>query len=59
VGVEKIIVKSHGSSKASSITASVGQVVQMNSLNFISNIKQAIASVDVKSLLDESEEKND
>ncbi|MBR7140658.1 MAG: phosphate acyltransferase PlsX [Clostridia bacterium] len=59
VGVEKIIVKSHGSSKASSITASVGQVVQMNSLNFITNIKQAIASVDVKALLDESEEKND
>ena len=54
MGVEKIIVKGHGSSKPSSIVACVGQVEQMSKLNFIDNIKTAIAENDVKSTGSES-----
>lgn len=44
LGIEKVLVKSHGSSNAKSIEASVGQVLAMHELNFIENIRGAIAS---------------
>ncbi|MBQ8882450.1 MAG: phosphate acyltransferase, partial [Clostridia bacterium] len=56
MGVEKIIVKGHGSSKATSITACIGQVAQMGKLNFIENIKVAIENNDVKALMDKKDD---
>ncbi len=42
LGVRKIIVKSHGSSNAESITASIEQVAKLDDLKLIDNIKIAI-----------------
>lgn len=44
LGVQKIIVKSHGSSNAESITASIEQVAKLDDLKLIDNIKTAIES---------------
>lgn len=44
LGVEKIVIKSHGSSNAKAITACVDQVVKMHELNLIPNIKAAISA---------------
>lgn len=42
LGVQKIIVKSHGSSNAESIAASIEQVAKLDDLKLIDNIKTAI-----------------
>ncbi|MBE5730526.1 MAG: phosphate acyltransferase PlsX [Clostridiales bacterium] len=45
LGVEKIIVKSHGASNASAIMASINQVKKMYEGNLIQNIKDGIATI--------------
>ncbi len=57
LGIEKVLVKSHGSSKAKTITASIGQIVRMSKLDSIERIKKAIAEIDVRALM--SNENND
>ena len=47
LGVDKIIVKSHGSSKSKSITASINQVAAMYREKLIENIKLDLNSVDL------------
>lgn len=47
LGVDKIIVKSHGSSKSKSITASINQVAAMYREKLIENIKSDLNSVDL------------
>ena len=42
LGVQKIIVKSHGSSNSESIAASIEQVAKLDDLKLIDNIKTAI-----------------
>lgn len=43
LGIEKILIKSHGSSNAKSITASIEQVLKMNELKLIETIKSSLA----------------
>lgn len=56
LGVDKIIIKSHGSSKAKSICASILQVKQMAEANLIDNIKQSIQKHTEKELNKENKE---
>ena len=42
LGIEKILIKSHGSSKAPSIAASIQQVVDMDRANLIEKIREGI-----------------
>ena len=42
LGVEKILIKSHGSSNAKSVTACVKQVLDLNALKLVDSIKSAI-----------------
>ncbi|MBR2967718.1 MAG: phosphate acyltransferase PlsX [Clostridia bacterium] len=45
LGVEKIIVKSHGASNASSIIASINQVIRMHKGNLIQNINSGLEAL--------------
>lgn len=45
LGVEKIIVKSHGASNSSSIIASINQVIKMHNGNLVQNIKSSLESL--------------
>ena len=47
LGVEKVVIKSHGSSKAKSICASIEQVYQMASANLVENIREKLQQSDV------------
>ncbi|MCL2234147.1 MAG: phosphate acyltransferase PlsX [Firmicutes bacterium] len=42
LGVEKILIKSHGSSKATSIAASIQQVIDMDKANLIEKIREGV-----------------
>lgn len=46
LGIEKPLVKSHGSSNAKSITACVEQILEFSRMNLIDNIKAAIAKTE-------------
>lgn len=46
IGVEKIVIKAHGSSKAQSICGAIYQVLQMNESHLIENIKKTLPRVD-------------
>ena len=45
IGVEKLVIKSHGSSKAKSICGSIMQVYEMHKSNLIGKIKDSLAQV--------------
>ena len=55
LGVEKVLVKGHGSSNAKSICAAVGQVAAMAKLGYVDRIKKIIEENDVRALASESE----
>ncbi|MDR0426103.1 MAG: phosphate acyltransferase PlsX [Clostridiales bacterium] len=44
LGVDKAVVKSHGSSKAKTIRASIGQIVKMGERDIVGKIKESIRS---------------
>jgi glycerol-3-phosphate acyltransferase PlsX len=50
IGLEKIVVKSHGSSKAQSIACSIMQVKNAAEHNLIENIKNKLSTVDLTEL---------
>lgn len=58
LGVEKVLVKGHGSSNAKSICAAVGQVAAMAKLGYVERIKKIIEENDVRALALESEQIN-
>ncbi len=47
LGIDKIIVKSHGSSKYKSVAASIKQVLSMHQSDLISNIKDDLSKIDL------------
>ena len=51
LGSKKIVVKSHGSSNADSICASILQVVEMHSVNLIEHIQLDLDKIDFEKLL--------
>ncbi len=59
LGVEKVLVKGHGSSNAQSICAAVGQVVSMAKLGYVDRIKEVIVQTDVRSIAAKGEETNE
>lgn len=56
LGVEKVLVKGHGSSNAKSICAAVGQVAAMAKLGYVERIKKIIEENDVRALASGSEQ---
>lgn len=56
LGVEKVLVKGHGSSNAKSICAAVGQVAAMAKLGYVDQIKKIIEENDVRALASGSEQ---
>lgn len=56
LGVEKVLVKGHGSSNAKSICAAVGQVAAMAKLGYVERIKKFIEENDVRALASGSEQ---
>lgn len=56
LGVEKVLVKGHGSSNAKSICAAVGQVAAMAKLGYVDRIKKIIEENDVRALASGSEQ---
>ena len=58
LGIEKELVKGHGSSNAKSICAAIGQVEAMAKLGYVDNIKKIIAENDVRMLVAETEPKS-
>lgn len=56
LGIEKVLVKGHGSSNAKSICAAIGQVASMASLGYVDRIKKIIGENDVRALLAETEQ---
>jgi len=53
IGVEKIIVKSHGSSKEQSIACSIMQVKSIAEHNLVENIKNKLTTVDLNEFIKE------
>ena len=45
IGVEKLVIKSHGSSKAQSICGSIMQVYNMHKNNLIGKIKDSLPEI--------------
>ena len=58
LGIEKVLVKGHGSSNAKSICAAIGQVEAMAKLGYVDNIKKIIEENDVRMLVAETEPKS-
>lgn len=58
LGVEKVLVKGHGSSNAKSVCAAVGQVAAMAKLGYVERIKKIIEENDVHALASGSEQIN-
>jgi len=50
LGIEKVVVKSHGSSKAESVCASVLQAKDAAAQNLTANIAEMLAAVDLESV---------
>lgn len=46
LGVEKLVIKAHGSSKAESIAGAISQVIEMNEAGLISKVKDYLSKVD-------------
>lgn len=56
LGIEKVLVKGHGSSNAKSVCAAVGQVAAMAKLGYVDRIKSVIGQCDVRAIAAETEQ---
>ena len=54
IGIEKVVVKSHGSSKAASVCASLLQAKETAENNLVGSIKELLSEVDLEALADEA-----
>ena len=54
IGIDKVVVKSHGSSKAASVCASLLQAKEAAENNLVGSIKELLSEVDLEALADEA-----